>query len=70
VDGDKLSKLTGAPGIPFDSVSPTLCAALRALRLEPPTNLSTAGLSDVWFWARKTWQMEKLVGCKAIVNTA
>ena len=70
VDGDKLSKLTGAPGIPFDSVAPTLCAALHALRLDPPANLSTAALSDVWFWAQKTWQMEKIIGCKAIANTA
>jgi len=68
-NGDKLSKLTGAPGIPFDSVSKTLCAALRALRMEPPPNLPTAGLSDVWFWARKTWQIEKLIGCKSVVNT-
>jgi glutamyl-Q tRNA(Asp) synthetase len=69
-NGDKLSKLTGAPGIPFDSVSKTLCAALRALRLEPPPSLSTAALSDVWFWARKTWQMEKIIGCKTIINQA
>ena len=69
-DGDKLSKLTGAPGIPFDTVSKTLCAALRALRLETPPKLSSAGLSDIWFWARKTWEMEKLVGCKSIINTA
>lgn len=70
VDGDKLSKLTGASGISLDSVSQTLCAALRALRLEPPPGLSTAGLSDVWYWARAAWQMEKLVGCKTIVNSA
>ena len=69
-DGDKLSKLTGAPAIPLTAVSKTLCAALRALRLEPPPELATAPLSDVWFWAQETWQMEKLIGCKAIVETA
>jgi len=69
-DGDKLSKLTGAPGIPLDSVSKTLCAAFRALRLEPPATLATASLSDAWFWARNAWQIEKLLGCKSIVNSA
>jgi glutamyl-Q tRNA(Asp) synthetase len=69
-DGDKLSKLTGAQAIPLDAVSKTLCAALHALRQNPPPELSSAPLSDVWFWAHETWQMEKLVGCKSIVNTA
>ena len=31
-DGDKLSKLTGAPAIPVDEVRPTLVKALAALR--------------------------------------
>jgi len=69
-DGDKLSKLTGAPAIPLDAPSKTLCTALHALRQEPPSNLASAPLSDVWTWAFKTWRMEKLLGCKAIVNTA
>jgi glutamyl-Q tRNA(Asp) synthetase len=69
-DGDKLSKLTGAPAIPLDAVSKTLCAALHALRQNPPHELSSAPLSDVWIWARETWQMEKLLGCKSRVNTA
>ncbi len=69
-DGNKLSKLTGAPGISVDAVSKTLCEALAALRLQPPPKLSTAAPSDVWLWALKSWQMEKLFGQKAIVNTA
>lgn len=69
-DGDKLSKLTGAPGIPLDAVSKTLCAALHVLQQNPPRELSSAPLSDIWFWARETWQMEKLIGRKSIVNTA
>ena len=69
-DGDKLSKLTGAPAIPLDAPSKTLYAALVALRQEPPPNLASATLSNVWSWAFKTWRMEKLVECKTIVNTA
>jgi glutamyl-Q tRNA(Asp) synthetase len=69
-DGDKLSKLTGAPAIALDSVSETLCAALTALRQNPPKNLSSAAPSEVWSWAFENWQMDKLVGCKAIVHSA
>ncbi|NCF74302.1 MAG: tRNA glutamyl-Q(34) synthetase GluQRS [Gammaproteobacteria bacterium] len=69
-NGDKLSKLTGAPAIPLKAPSKTLCAALRALGQEPPASLASAALSDVWYWALKTWQMEKLLGCKTRVNTS
>jgi len=68
-DGDKWSKLTGAPAISLDSKARNLCAALDALRQEPPPDLSNATLSEVWFWALKNWQMEKLIGRKAIVKT-
>ena len=41
-DGDKLSKLTGAPGIPFDGIGEVLVAALAALRQAPPDELASA----------------------------
>lgn len=69
-DGDKLSKLTGAPAIPLDAPSKTLCTALHALGQEPPPKLASAALSDVWSWALNTWRMGKLWGCKTRVNTA
>ena len=69
-DGDKLSKLTFAPAIPLDTVSRTLCAALCALRLEPPPKLSSAPLADIWYWACQAWQMKALVGCTSIINVA
>ncbi len=39
-NGDKLSKLTGAPGIPLDNVRPVLVAALEALQQAPPADLA------------------------------
>lgn len=64
--GDKLSKLTGAPGIPFDQVRPTLVAALEALQQAPPANLATASLGDIWTWAVQNWKLERLQALTAV----
>ena len=69
-NGDKLSKLTGAVAISFDSISKTLCEALDSMQQNPPPDLYSAPSSEVWSWALENWQMEKLFGCKAIVKTA
>ena len=65
-DGDKLSKLTGAPGIPVDEVRPTLARALAALQQSPPDDLAAAGLDNIWNWARQNWKLEALQGLTAI----
>jgi glutamyl-Q tRNA(Asp) synthetase len=65
-DGDKLSKLTGAPGIPVDEVRPTLVRALAALQQAPPDDLATAQLEDIWDWASNNWKIEVLQGLTAI----
>lgn len=61
-DGDKLSKLTGAPGIPLDEVRPMLVMALRALRQTPPADLVDSSLPDIWRWAMQNWKLEPLQG--------
>lgn len=61
-DGDKLSKLTGAPGIPLKEVRPMLVAALQALRQEPPAGLADSTLTDIWQWAARNWKLEPLQG--------
>jgi len=65
-DGDKLSKLTGAPGIPLKQVRPTLIAALRALQQQPPSDLTDASLNDIWQWAIQNWKLEPLQGVTGI----
>ena len=67
-DGDKLSKLTGAPGIPLDTVRSTLVTALEALRQAPPQDLAAQGLPDIWQWAVENWKLEPLQGVTS-VNT-
>ena len=65
-DGDKLSKLTGAPAIPLDNVKPPLIAALAALQQEPPETLARATLNEIWEWALVNWNLEPLQGLTAV----
>jgi len=65
-DGDKLSKLTGAPGIAVDQVQATLHAALQALRQEPPDELASSSIADIWKWAVDNWKLEQLYGLTAV----
>ena len=67
-NGDKLSKLTGAPGIPRDNPRPVLVAALDALRQRPPTDLSSSSISDIWLWAVENWKLEPLQGLTAVIS--
>lgn len=65
-DGDKLSKLTGAPAIPLSEPGRALLAALVALEQAPPADLGGAELSDVWQWAAENWSLEALHGRAAV----
>jgi glutamyl-Q tRNA(Asp) synthetase len=59
-NGDKLSKLTAAPGIPMNHRARVLVAALVALQQEPPQDLLLCGLSEVWQWAIENWRLEPM----------
>jgi glutamyl-Q tRNA(Asp) synthetase len=65
-DGSKLSKLTGAPGIPIDSAGRVLFDALNALLQDPPVELSDATLPEIWSWAKANWQINRLRGLTVI----
>ncbi|MBT8081166.1 MAG: tRNA glutamyl-Q(34) synthetase GluQRS [Gammaproteobacteria bacterium] len=65
-DGDKLSKLTGAAGISFHRVRPTLVAALEALQQAPPEGLARASLTEIWAWAVENWKLEPLQDVTAV----
>lgn len=60
--GQKLSKQTGAPGIPLARPAETLAAALACLRQTPPRDLADADLDDVWAWAAEHWDIAVLRG--------
>jgi glutamyl-Q tRNA(Asp) synthetase len=65
-DGDKLSKLTGAPGVPIEEVRPTLIAALEALLQRPPSGLVDSRIDEIWSWARENWKIQPLQGLTAV----
>jgi glutamyl-Q tRNA(Asp) synthetase len=65
-EGQKLSKLTGAPGIPFDEPGPILVAALTALGQNPPVDLAHHALNDIWGWALAHWSLAVLEGTSTI----
>jgi glutamyl-Q tRNA(Asp) synthetase len=64
--GQKLSKLTGAPAIPLQNVSQTLLAALEALGQHPPQGLAGGSPDDIWSWAVKHWRPDVMTGQTAI----
>lgn len=61
-DGDKLSKLTGAPGLVPDQGSANLFKALLALGQQPLAELADAPVQDIWMWARENWTLKPLLG--------
>ena len=65
-NGDKLSKLTGAKAVPMQDVTCALCAALVALRQNPPPMLLRGGLTDIWQWALENWQVQAMQGQTAV----
>ena len=69
-NGDKLSKLTGAPAIRLDNICATLSAALGALQQDPPHDLGGAPLKDIWDWAVENWRPAAMRGLTAILEEA
>jgi glutamyl-Q tRNA(Asp) synthetase len=67
-NGDKLSKLTGAPGIPLDTPQTVLVAALAALKQGPPTDLTSSSIPDIWLWAVENWKLEPLRELTAVIS--
>ncbi len=65
-DGEKLSKLTGATGIPLQNVAATLVDALHALHQCPPPELRQCSHADVWQWAVRNWRSSALRGVRSI----
>jgi len=68
-DGDKLSKLTGAPGLSLHEVERTLVEALGALQQQPPSDLAQSTREEIWSWAVNNWELGKNCGHEAVVKT-
>ncbi|MBT8084046.1 MAG: tRNA glutamyl-Q(34) synthetase GluQRS, partial [Woeseia sp.] len=64
--GQKLSKLTGAPGLPLAEPRPQLLAALRSLGQATPTELANSSIADIWRFAISQWNPQVLAGLRSL----
>jgi glutamyl-Q tRNA(Asp) synthetase len=69
-DGQKLSKLTGALGVPTSGKRGVLVEALKALRQAPPDGLRDASMAEIWDWAIAHWSPQPLRGATSISTDA
>lgn len=68
-EGQKLSKLTGAPAITAENPGIQLISALRCLDQDPPDELAGAGISTIWRWVAENWNAAGLRGKTEIAAT-
>ena len=67
--GQKLSKSHGAAAVPVDDPEPVLVAALVALQQQPPLELTSAPLAEIWQWAISEWRLGDMKGrCEVAVQ--
>jgi len=57
--GEKLSKQTLAPALDLTQPVPALCKALEFLGQQPPQELATSNLADLWKWAVNQWVIQR-----------
>lgn len=55
--GEKLSKQTLASSINTATAKEQICQALKFLGQNPPEDLQSANLADIWQWAINNWQI-------------
>ena len=65
-DGDKLSKLTGAPPLEASDAAAELVRALRVLRQAPPEGLARESVDTIWDWAHDNWDIQPLEGIRNV----
>ena len=65
-DGQKLSKLTGAAGVPLDRPQALLVEGLAALGQAPPADLAEGTVADTWDWAIRHWRLGPMSGKREI----
>ena len=59
-NGEKLSKQTMAPALDKQYPANDLWRALNFLGQNPPLELQTSSIADVWQWAKQQWSLSKI----------
>ncbi len=65
-NGDKLSKLTGAPGLDPNAAGSNLSKALLALGQAVPDGLDRASPDEIWAHAIRHWNPDTMLGQQAV----
>ena len=65
-DGRKLAKSRHAVPLDPGRAAANLYEALGLLRQEPPAELATAPIREIWDWALPNWRPERLRGCREL----
>ena len=65
-NGSKLSKQYCTPPITDRLAATNLHDALLCLRQNPPNELKSAPLHDIWAWATENWNLAPLVGVQSL----
>ena len=66
LDGQKLSKLSGATGIPLDEPAPVLARALAVLRQPVTPDICRMSIDEIWRYATAHWDPAPLLGIKSV----
>jgi glutamyl-Q tRNA(Asp) synthetase len=64
-NGEKLSKQTGAAALDLSKPAETLWRAMDFLRQEPPSELKSASIPELWKWADRHWKLAAIQGQRA-----
>jgi glutamyl-Q tRNA(Asp) synthetase len=68
-EGRKLSKSEGTAGLNPDRPVKSIYAALNHMGQQPPTDLSQAGIVDIWQWAVENWNISKIPTAHSVIQT-
>lgn len=66
-DGRKLSKQNRAEPVRVEENGRVLCEVLTLLGLQPPADLASATLADIWHWAIHHWQIDNVPRCRRLL---
>jgi glutamyl-Q tRNA(Asp) synthetase len=64
-DGAKLAKSKRSVRLNPARPQGQLCAVLEMLGMQPPTDLATGKISEIWAWAIANWRLEDVPKCLA-----
>ena len=66
--GQKLSKQNRAQPVRPEDTGRVICQVLTLLGMQPPADLATAELADIWAWAISNWQIDKVPSCRQLAG--